>query len=368
MNMINTKQLKKELTISQIINLLEVLGSKVYSQSSNYIIFYSCCHHLDCLQHKPKLYYYLDTCSFFCYSCTTSFDIYSLIEERWSLESRQFVFVDIVNYIIQTLHLDYQQFQRVNVSAQTKSTWRNILGKYDRIQSTETSLPCWDRKILNCFDKIYPIEWINEGISIETMQQFNIRYYKLFNQTIIPCFDVDNNLIGIRVRNWKPNIAKYTSLYTISDYTNSNKEGTNFKFNTHRVLYGLNFNKYAIEHQKKVILTESEKAVMKGHTWYGHKNITVAMLGSFLNERRKRMILAYEPEEIIIVPDYDYHDIESWEKWVKKQKKLGKMFKNLCKVSIVLNENDIVPYKNNAFDVTQNKFEYLMERRFNMYE
>ena len=67
---INAKKLKRELTIEQIIQIVKSIGGELYSQNNKELIFYSCCHHIDASAHKPKLYYYIDTMSFFCYSCS----------------------------------------------------------------------------------------------------------------------------------------------------------------------------------------------------------------------------------------------------------------------------------------------------------
>lgn len=370
--MINLKQLKKELTIEQIVIILNDLGSSVYQQHNTEIIFYSCCHHIDCMAHKPKLYYYIDTHSFFCYSCSSAFDIYSLIQERWNLLNKEFTFTQILQYIIDLLGLNYTHFERVNPVFKSNVSWKQILGKYDRLSSVDAQLKIWDKSILQLFDKWYPIEWINEGISIETMRQFQIGYYNLYNQTVIPCFDEGNNLIGIRVRNWEPEKvkqSKYNSLITVTNYTEKNTEkGTDFKFSTNSVLYGLNFNKYAIESEKVVILTESEKSVLKSATWYGHRSVTLGMFGNHLNEKRKQMILNYQPNEIVIAPDYDYFDDQSYEKWARKQEKFGRMFKNYCKVTIILNQDNIIPFKNNAFDGTKEEFEHLYKQRSDIFE
>lgn len=369
--MVNVKQLKQSLTSKQIITILQNLGSDVYQQHDNEIIFYSCCHHVVCKDHKPKLYYYIDTHSFFCYSCSSAFDIYSLIETRWHLLNQDCVFADVVNYIINLLGLNYNKFTTDTIIKKTEFSWKTMLEKYDRFGEINPILEVWDRNILRLFDQQYPVEWINEGISVQAMQQFQICYYTLYNQTVIPCFDENNKLIGIRVRNWEPERikkAKYDSLVTITNYREKNaKKGTDFRFNTSKVLYGLNLNKYAIEHRKIVILAESEKAVLKSTTWYGHNSITVAMFGSSLGEYRKRMLLNYKIDEIIIAPDYDYNDQESYEKWKKKQLKLGYLFKNFCTVSIIINLENIVSYKNNAFDVNQEQFEFLLNKRVNMF-
>ena len=59
----------------------------------------------------------------------------------------------------------------------------------------------YDGSILNTFINYKPIEWIYEGISVETMEKYGIRYSIENNSIIIPHRDKDGRLVGIRERN-----------------------------------------------------------------------------------------------------------------------------------------------------------------------
>lgn len=379
---INFRKLKQNLTTNQIIEIVESLGANVYSQNNQEVVFYSCCHHLLPMEHKPKLYYYIDTQSFFCYSCSSAFDIIALVRERWRLENKDFTFMDIVDYIMRIAGIELESVQRLVPRMKENVRWQDILGKYSHIKNNESPLKKWDKHILDFFEEVYPLDWVEEGISLETMYHYNIKYYRLRNQTVIPCYDEHNDLVGIRVRNWQPQSnSKYDSLKTLADFEtcSSNKDakkqteiyGTDFKFPTNRILYGLNVNQYAIEAKKKVIIVESEKAVLKSHTWYGHNSIATSLFGSFLNNKRRNMLLKKEIDEVIIVPDYDYASTKnktSYTRWWDKQMKIAQKFAGFCPVSIVMNYKNYVPHKDNAFDVSKTKFEILMAQRQNIFE
>lgn len=358
---VNVKKLKRELTIDQIIQIVKSLGGELYSRNDKELIFYSCCHHIDAHTHKPKLYYYIDTMSFFCYSCSSAFDIISLVETRWKLEGKIFGFVEILKYIGSIAGIDLGSVERTTPISNVNTPWQEILGKYQTFDSKGVTLKPLDKRILKFFPKIYPEQWYEQGISLETMYQFGIGYYEFKNQTVIPCMDIDNNLIGIRVRNWGETHAKYDVLRVLDD--------RQFKFSTSYVLYGLNFAKYAIEKCKSVILVESEKAVMQSVTWYGHKSIAVGMFGDNINKYRRNLLLNLGVDKVIIVPDYDYPEgnAQQYTKWLNKQLKLAKKFEGYCGVEIVLNDGR-VPYKDNIFDVDRKAYEYLFERRVNVSE
>lgn len=358
---INVKKLKRELSTEQIIQIVKSIGGELYSQNNKELIFYSCCHHIDASAHKPKLYYYIDTMSFFCYSCSSAFDIISLVDTRWKMEGKDFGFVDILKYIGSIAGIDLGSVERVTPISNSNTPWQEILGKYQSFGSNGVTLNPIDKHILNFFPRIYPEQWEQQGIGLETMYQFGIGYYEFKNQTTIPVFDIENNLVGIRVRNWGDTHAKYDILRVLDDRS--------FKLSTGYILYGLNFAKYAIEKCKTVILVESEKAVMQSHTWFGHKSIAVGMFGDNINKFRRNLLLNLGIDKVIIVPDYDYQqgDAQQYTKWLSKQLKLAKRFEGYCSVEIVLNDGR-VPYKDNVFDVNKEDYDYLFKRRVNVNE
>lgn len=375
---VHIRKLKQTLTSDQIILLLKSLDSDVYKQNKNEIIFYSCCHHLDSIRHKPKLYYYIDTCSFFCYSCSSAFDIISLIKQRWNLLHKKFTFMDIIEYIISITGIEIDNIRRLNTkkTKRQNTPWQSILNKYEVHQNSVDLINPLDKKILNFFSNIYPLSWLEEGISIEAMKQHNIKYYRLRNQTVIPCYDADNNLIGMRVRNWNKDCdRKYDSLKTIAIFNsqkqkNDDRYGTDFKFPTNGVLYGFNLNRYNIEKHKKVIITESEKSVLKSYTWYGRNSIAVGLFGGILSNAKRDLILDCGVDEVIIVPDYDYKTTTStkYKTWWNKQLRLAKKFQGFSKVTIVPNYGQYVQYKDNAFDITKERFELLVSQRQDIFQ
>lgn len=69
-------------------------------------------------------------------------------------------------------------------------------------------------------------------------------------------------------------------------------------------LYGLNWNKQAIQKMKKVIVFESEKSVLKYATYFGwNNNISVACCGSNISSHQIQLLLDCGVEEIIIAFD-----------------------------------------------------------------
>lgn len=103
----------------------------------------------------------------------------------------------------------------VQRSIKTVNDW-GWLNNVKRKEKIEPQLQTHNKSILSYFEKIYPKPWYEEGISIETMEKYDIRFYSGMFQTIIPHYNETSNLIGIRSRNWDKNLmkgSKYIPIY-----------------------------------------------------------------------------------------------------------------------------------------------------------
>lgn len=362
---IDVKKLKKELTTNHIIEIVESLEGFLYeNKGGNEIIFYSCCHHLNPATHKPKLYFYKNSQNFKCYTCSSSFDIIGLIEQRWKLEKKHFSFIDILNYIIEITNVSVENVQRISTLQTNQMPWEPVLEKYATFEGGEKEVKIYDKQLLNFFSERFPVEWVDQGISIDTMKLYGIKYYRPEHQTVIPCFDAENNLVGLRVRNWQPTTdRKYDVLRMLDQYP--------YSVPINQVLYGYNFNQYTIQRRKIVIIVESEKAVLKSDTWFGNESVAVGTFGLSgwnLNAKRQQMIFDLGVDTVIIIPDYGYKQTMTQEyfDWCDHQIILAKKFMNRSNVEIVLNHNNIVPYKDNAFDMDKVTYDILFKERKKM--
>lgn len=88
------------------------------------------------------------------------------------------------------------------------------------------------------------------------MKLYNIRYSILQNKIIIPHYDVDNNLIGIRGRALNEEDLVYGKYMPIQIENKIYSHPLMFN------LYGLNIVKNNIKRLKTAIIAESEKASM----------------------------------------------------------------------------------------------------------
>lgn len=342
---VDVKKLKAQLSLSDYEKIFKALSLPIFSKGQKEWRLWDGCHRVNALEGAPKLYMYLDTRIFKCFVCSCSFDIISLVQKRLTLLKQPSSFLEAINFIMSVTGLQMDDVQRL--TKPNVYDWEADLGRYIRFRHTGSTLPTYDKSILQDLFPSIPQQWLDEGISQKTMVKYCIGYYERLNQTTIPCFGQDGSLIGIRVRNWEPDRieqAKYMPLITL--------DGKQYSFNTNDALYGLNYNWPEIERIGKVWICEGEKGVMKLDSWYGEKSCAVAMFGSNLGNKRRNQLVKLGVNDVTIIADCDFINnpkkpFDQWQTQIQKQVDLWKGYAN---VSVVWDDGSILGPKENATD------------------
>ena len=359
MGKIDVKKLKKSLSLAHHKQIMQALGIPAYSENKEQIIYFSGDKNKDALKGSPKLYFYKDSQIYFGYTSSRSYDIISLVQTRLTLLGKQCSFIDACNFILEKTGLDPTKVYKPINNGHVYD-WSN-LERFIRVRKYGNQLSEYNRNIIDTLPPLYPQAWIDEGISEETMDKYQIRYYERCNQTVIPCFDEEARLIGVRVRNWDEDRmaeAKYMPLITL--------DGTCYKFNTNQVFYGINYNRPMIEQTGEVWLGESEKFVLKLDTWYGDKSCALGMYGHQLGLQRRNQLLKMGVKHVIYVPDNDWigKDDDAFDAWSKSVQSLCDMFKGFCDVDIVWDDSgELLGPKDNATDKDKATWEKLFNNR-----
>ena len=359
MEKINTKRLKASLTSSDYDKIFKALDIPIYTRGIKYDTLYTGCHHKHATDGSPKLLFYHDIGIFQCLTqCSASFDIIGLVQRRLNVLGQSASFIDSIQFILDTTGRSIDDVKRV--SKPNVINWQDGLEKFIRFRQGETSLPIYSKEILYQLSNKLPKEWIDEGISRETMKKYHIGYYDYGQCTTIPCFDKDGNLCGIRVRHWRPEEienGKYRPLMLL--------DGTMYNFPTNDVFYGMNFNWAEIERTGIVTLVEGEKSVLKADSWYGEHSNVLALYGSQLGIKRRNQLLKMGFKEVNLALDSDYHKIgdEDYFKFEDKMKRLYKMFSGFADVYVIYNNLGLDGYKCSPFDFDKSTYEKLYENR-----
>ena len=358
MGKIDVKKLKKSLSLAHHKQIMQALGIPAYSENKEQIIYFSGDKNKDALKGSPKLYFYKDSQIYFGYTSSRSYDIISLVQTRLALLKQPCSFLDACQFILDTTNINPDSISHIKKDGHIYD-WSN-LERFIRVRKYGNQLSEYNRNIIDTLPPLYPQAWIDEGISEETMDKYQIRYYERCNQTVIPCFDDEARLVGVRVRNWdkdRVEQAKYMPLVTL--------DGQCYKFNTNQVFYGINYNKPEIERTGKVIIVESEKAVMKLDTYMGRHNIALGMYGSNLGIQRRNQLLKMGVNTVSYVVDNDFigQDDEFFEQWREKIRHFIKLWDGFCRVEIVWDNLGLLGPKENATDRTKEVWEQLWENR-----
>ena len=246
-------KMKQSITAANIISFLEELGGKPRYYNTNVVISRTICHDGD----SHKLYYYINTQTFHCYTNCGTFDIFELVRKVFNMD-----FIQSIYYIVNKFSLHYlidEEEDNLSYNATRKieeeyfKTHKRIAQNKKEFQIQHIELPKFDDKILSKF--LYPIikPWEREGITREAINKAEIGYYPGGGQITIPHYDQNNRLIGIRGRQLGQEEAeifgKYRPLY-VNNMSYAHPLGFN--------LYNLNNSKQAIKKLKKAIVFEGE--------------------------------------------------------------------------------------------------------------
>lgn len=318
MNRIDVDKIKGMIDDNSIKTILLSFGARAISENNEQIIFPSICHHIDFENHKNKLYYYKNGSFFLCYSCSSSGDIFWLVQKRKELLGEKCSFPQAIKYVCDILGIDCGNINTIKETNNLLYDWSGLT-KYLKNAKNHIFNKEYDKSILEYFPQMYHDSFIKDHISVDTMKKFGLRYYPYKQQILIPTFDDESKFIGVHCRNLEPRLIemgyKYIPLEILT--------GEEYKFNTSNVLYGLNMNKMFIQHSKEVIITEAPKGVMQLDS-YGYYN-SVGLFGRVLQKQKLKLLLKYGVEKFTIALDKQYHNKDTEEFENKYCKVLNKI-------------------------------------------
>jgi hypothetical protein len=177
------------------------------------------------------------------------------------------------------------------------------------------------------------------------MKDFNIRYSIDENKIIIPHYDINNNLIGIRCRplNEKDLI--------IGKYMPVQIEGKIYSHPLGYNLYGLNIVKDNIKRVKMAIIGEGEKAVLQYNTMFGlNNNICVAACGSSISNYQIELLIKTGAEKILIAFDKEGENWQERQSHYNKLLNYCKRFQNKVQMGFIWDTKELLKLKESPFD------------------
>lgn len=238
--------------ISENVNLLEYVEQHMELEKRGSDYFGHCSLHTD---KTPSFSITPEKNTYYCFSCGRGGGIIGYLMEYEGLR-----FDEAVEKAASLANVDLSKMCRSETIAFLKrlKSWSQRSKepfKHDIIPYSEYTR--FDREIVQ--------EWLDEGISQDIMDLFDVRVDRRQNRIVYPVCDIDGNLINIKARTRfqdykKLRIPKYINYYQIGvmDY-----------------LQSLNMTLPFIRSQNEMIIFESVKSVMKAYGW-GFKNCVSA--------------------------------------------------------------------------------------------
>lgn len=344
--MINYEEIIENLQPELVIKLMEQLGADRYEDKGKYIVFPTICHNITSSEASSKLYFYKDTKLFYCYTECGPMNIFKFLKNYYETREIEYDwFVDIYEVILNC--------STTNLIGLTKKR-EKLSDKYKRKEPKK--LETYNDGILDVFVKKYPIEWLNDGISGYAMDKYNIRYSISQNKIIIPHYNVDFELVGIRGR-----ALNQRDIESFGKYMPVQIENKWYSHPLSLNLFGLNWSKNFIKENGICYLFEAEKSCLQMES-FSMPNCSAAVCGSNFNKFQLRILLKVAaPKEIVLC--FDKEENPPDDKYFYKLLKICKKYSNYCKFSFIYDRENLLDLKDSPTDKGEEVFKKLLEKR-----
>lgn len=243
-------------------NLLEYIRNQdieLERRGKNY--YAHCTRHVD---NTPSLCFSPENNSFCCFSCGAKGKMIGYL-----MTYEQMEFEDAVKKAA--------RIGSVDMSKMCHSKTISFLKKYRTIISLKPKTISHQILPIESIEKFHKEpaqEWLDEGITQETMKLFGIRIDEISNRIVYPVYDLGGNLINVKGR------TRYQNYRTIGlqKYINYYKVGTMDYFQC------LDKTLQYAQESDELIIFESIKSVMKAYGW-GYRNCASAEKHTLTDEQ-----------------------------------------------------------------------------------
>jgi hypothetical protein len=365
--MIDKDYLLENITEENILNILADFNITPYSNKTkdNEIWFKTVCHGGD----SHKLCYFRDSKTFYCYTNCGFMNIFSFLMKIINGD-----FSDALKLVAKELGINNRRgFTTQDYNRDIRKKFSTI-SKYLSIRRKKHKelihLPKINNlNMLNYFENnVFYQGWIDEGISIPTMQKFDILWYESEKSIIIPHKNINGEIVGIRRRSLqeKDKDNKYMPLIL---------EGEVYSHSLNMNFYGLWEHLNAIQRIKKAVIVESEKSVMLAQEYYGDNAFVIATCGFNISNWHRSILLKLGVNEVILgfdkdinvlnFEDYDENDPEylKFQRYVNRVLSLAHKFTPFFTTYVLWDIYGKLDVKDSPFDKGKETLEFLMRNK-----
>ena len=345
-------EIRNNISSDDVIRILEKYEVKPYLNTSNYIIFPTCCHNL--YGGSPKLYYYKNSHLFKCFTeCEGSFDIFELIIKMEKLRGK-----DVNLFVALTIAGVNPHDVSDGSTADDIQSAIDYMWQFKHSIYSVPKLEPIDEDVLNAsiFNKDVLSLWEQEGITLATMRKYKIGYDPIANCITIPIYDHEGDLVSVRGRFLaEEEQVKYKPISFCNKILSAPSS---------QLLYGLYQNKDAIKRTKTAIIFESEKSVLMMDSYYGENNNSVATLGKNISSQHIMLLEKLGVEDVILAYDADYKTDEQRIKKFREYKKIAQTLSPFFSTSVLIDWEGLLGYKDSPIDRGAKIFEKILEKKY----
>lgn len=354
--MLTFKELREKLEPQDVKKILSQYGIEPHYENNNYIIYETCCHN-PIGEGSNKLYYYTNTHMFKCYTeCDCMFDIFELIIKIEQIRGRRIGKSEAIS--IAGFELSNREINDLANDSIVNDLSRLIYINNAGGQQEEKELLPIRTDFLDeryTFDPEGMRSWLDEGIKLNSLFYYRITYDPIENCIIIPQFDENGAVVGVR--------GRFLGEDATDKYKPITYNGVLLNCPTSATLYGFHQNKRAIGMTKTCIIFEGEKSVLLMDGIYDKNNISVAVYGQKISKKHIQLLLSIGVSNVVIAFDADYRNDKEAQEKLETYKKLAKPLTTYFTVSIIMDWEGKLDYKDSPIDKGEKIFNDLMKER-----
>lgn len=286
----------------------------------------------------PSLAVNEDEQFYHCFGCGASGNIYT-----WIQRTEHLTFDQTVQKVAQLTNSDINEY----VESESLNFFKTLskLKKTNKEAPSRVSLDM-DKDYIQRFKDEVPQEWIDEGISPETMEKYEIRIDPMSNRIVYPVKDNNDNLIGVKGRTRFKNFKELK----IMKYMNYHRLGILDFYQ------GMQQARDSINSLGEVIIVEGIKSVMKLDQW-GFHNVVSAET-SKLNEYQIELLIRMKVRDVVIAFDKDVQ--------MKKIHECTELLKRFTNVYVVYDRWRLLKDKDSPCDQGREVWQTLYDKRIKL--
>lgn len=355
-------EFKRQINMDMMFNLLQYLGANPERKNRTTIISDTICHnHPGEGSHKLYTYWNNDMAIMHCYTSCGSFDVLELMIKIQAQKNVTWTMIDAAKFLNNYFALNFEQ--KITTPQEQLQDWQ-YLSKWNKDnlvqQEQKADFKVYDDSFLQHLPRPRILNWEREGITQKVCASRNICYDPKNDGIIIPHYDIDGELIGVRertlIKDEEVN-GKYRPAYIDGKLWNHP-----LGFN----LYNLNWSKENIKRVKTAIVVEGEKSCLQFASYFGLDNdITCAICGSNFSNHQFNLLASLKVNEIVIALDKQYQTDsgDDWAKWTKKFVEIFNKYGKYVQVSFIVDREGLLEYKDSPTDKGKDIFLQLYNKR-----